>query len=181
MKKIAIVACISFLFALISSCTKDEVTSPDNNRVVQPPSPTAKEVKIVSSWFSLSLDSIMDRSNACLIGRHEFETNEPYDRANHVELAYVNIPGQRIAQYKKLPFKYVSPDPGYNKICSLNPSMDQTGFILTISNLSDPNAFPDATSFDGFKYRYIVISKSLYNSFTIDWNDYTAVAQALNI
>lgn len=180
MKKITILLSTSLLLASIISCTKDTVRQPDNTVVDTPPPPPV-EVKIASSWFSVTLDTMINRSKVYLIGRHEFETNEKYDKLNHIELAYVKIPGQRIAEYKKLPLKYMFPQATADKWYSFDFSMSQTGFILTISNLSEPNDCPDASAFEDFKYRYVVIPKSLYNSLSIDWNDYAAVALALNI
>ena len=180
MKKITILLSTSLLLASIVSCTKDSARQPGNT-IVTPPLPPPVEVKITSSWFSVTLDSITNRSKVYLTGRHEFETNEKYDKLNHIELAYVRIHGQRTAEYKRLPIKYMFPQATAGKWYSFSFSMGQTGFILTISNLSDPNEFPDAAAFEDLRYRYVIISKSLYNSLSIDWNDYAAVAQALNL
>ena len=182
MKKLAIIFSTSLLLASIVSCTKDFVRQPGNIIVTPPPPPPPPpEVKIASSWFSVTLDTMIDRSKIYLTGSHEFETNEKYDKLNHVELAYVKIPGQRFVEYKRLPLKYILPQATADKWFSFSFSMNQTEFILTISNVYEPDKCPDAAAFEDFRYRYVVIPKSQYNSLSIDWNDYAAVAQALNI
>ena len=181
MKKITILLSTSLLLASIISCTKGPVRQPDNSVVDPPPPPPPVEVKIASSWFSVTLDTMIDRSKVYLIGRHEFETNEKYSKLNHIELAYVKIPGQRIAVYKRLPLKYMFPLASANKGYSFDFSMSQTEFILTISNLFVPDDCPDASAFEDFMYRYVVIPKTLFESLSINWNNYSEVALALNI
>ena len=180
MKKITILLSTSLLLASILSCTKDPVRDPGNS-IVDPPPPPPVEVKIASSWFSVNLDTVIDRSKVYLMGRHEFETNVTYSKSNHVELAYVRIPGQRIAEYKRLPLKYMFRQATADKWHSFDFSMDQAEFILTISNLSEPNNCPDASAFKDFRYRYVVIPKRLFEGLNINWDNYAEVALALTL
>jgi len=181
MKKITFLLSTSLLLASLISCTKETVRQAGNIVVDPPPPPPQAEVKIASSWFSVRLDSMADRSGVYLMGRHDFETNERYDKALHIELAYVNITGQRIPVYRLLPQRLLFPQNTTDKWYSIASSMDPSGFVLKISNVYDPNAYPPAANFADFKYRYVIIPRSLYNSLSIDWNDYSVVAQALNI
>ena len=181
MKKITILLSTSLLLASIISCTKESVRQPGNTVVDQPPPPPPPGVKIASSWFSVTLDTVIDRSKVYLTGRHEFETNDNYSKLNHIELAYVKIPGQRIAVCKKLSLKYMFPQATAGKLYSFDFSMSQTGFTLTISNLSAPNDCPDASAFEDFMYRYVVIPKTLFESLSINWDNYAEVALALNL
>jgi hypothetical protein len=175
------------LTVLISSCSKSSTEHSYNGSANQQNQSSANSstVKLASSWFSPELSTGTDRNSVFLTGRHYFETPERYDKNLHVELGYVMMPGQRVSVYKLLPMRltvdYTTTQNTNDKVYSFEFAMDNQGFILTIKNAYDVFSVPDPIYTENFKYRYIVISKKLYENLAINWDNYIEVAQALNL
>ena len=186
MKHITILLAFALL-VLISSCSKSSVELSSNGSVNNQnhTGGNTSIVKLASSWFSPTLSIGVDRNSVFLTGRYNFETSERYDRNLHVELGYVMMPGQRISLYSRLPMKltvdYSTIQNTNDKVYSFEFAMDDQGLVLKIKNVSDALSVPNPTYSENFKYRYVVISKTLYESLAIDWDNYQEVAQALNI
>ena len=175
------------LLVLISSCSKSsmEQFSNGNANNQNQNSANSSTVKLASSWFSPTLSIGADRNSVFLTGRHNFETSERYDKNLHVELGYVMMPGQRISVYNRLPMKLpvdlTTTQNTNGKVYSFEFALDEQGLVLKIKNVYDALSVPDPVYSENFKYRYVVISKTLYESLAINWDNYQEVAQALNI
>lgn len=179
---------VTFTFlVLISSCSKSSIEQSSNGNASNQnqTSINSSTVTLASSWFSPALNIGADRNSVFLTGRQNFETSQRYDKNLHVELGYVMMPGQRIPLYRRLPMRLTvdltTNQNGNDKVYSFEFAMDNQGFVLTIKNVDDVLSVPDPIYSENFKYRYIVISKTLYESLTINWDNYKEVAQALNI
>jgi len=178
----------TFVFTVfISSCSKSSTEQSYNGSANQQNQSSANSstVKLASSWFSPSLSIGVDRNSVFLTGRYNFETSERYDKTLHVELGYVMMPGQRISVYRRLPMKltvdYSTAQNTNDKVYSFEFAMDDQGLVLKIKNVNDALSVPNPIYSENFKYRYVVISKALYENLAINWDNYTEVAQALNL
>lgn len=185
MKKLTTLSAILFSAVLILSCSKEAVRQPAgtiNSLITTDPSPA---VKAVSKWFSPVFNVVHDRNSIYLMAHQDHETNLSYDGATHVELAYVKLNDQRITVIKRLPVILSEPNSqnNTNKISEINFGLNSYGCTVTIRN-ADRDIIPSiitANPFPDMQVRYMVISKILFNSLNINWDDYTAVAIALNI
>jgi len=132
------------------------------------------------------MSTVSDRGESFLQGTRPFDSRVEYDINTHVELAYVSMPGQRIPVIKRLPMRLEILQMGvsqnsHDKIYSFQFWMENSGFNLKVKNVNDPSITPDPTIIQDFNYRYIVIPKTVYDSFNIDWNNYNEVVNALNL
>jgi hypothetical protein len=181
MKRFSIIPLLFFV-VLFVSCTKDSTT------VGSVPAPSAsvpsipQPLKIVSQWYSPLFTVIHDRSTVFLQSAHAYQTPSNYDRATHAELAFVKLNYQGTPFIGRLRVILSSSRIVSNELCEINFSLSNTGCIVTIKN-ADRNASPVITTnpFPDMQVRYIVIPKILFESLAINWDDYAAVAQALNI
>jgi hypothetical protein len=181
MKKITILSAIS-LAVFATSCQKEGVRQPGSNVAAGNPTvATISKQTIISSWFILSLSLASDRNEIYLTGTEPFGRYVDYDKTQHVELAYVMMPGERFPVVKRLPMKLKADNGSQTAIFDVQFSLDNTGFILTVKNTDPGSIAADATLFQDFRYRYIVIPKETYDSFQIDWDNYNEVTQALNL
>lgn len=178
MKKIKAVGAV-FALAIISGCVT--VFDHGKNGVNHTLPPTVTEQTMISSWFSVSLFPISDRTEFYLEGTEYFTKTVDYDEDYHVELAYVMIPDEGAPVYKRLPVNLPLLTDRYTEEFSFRFAVDHTGFSVSVRNL-DPTVFTiDPRIPRGFLYRYIVIPRSLFNRLAIDWGNYDEVAQALNL
>ncbi len=181
MKKITILSVIS-LAVFATSCQKEGVRQPGSNVASGNPTvATISKQTIISSWFILHLSLVSNRTETYLMGKEPFGQHVDYDKTQHVELAYVMMPGGRVPVYTRLPMKLKADNGLQTEIFDVQFSLDHTGFILTVKNTGPGSIAADAVIFQDFRYRYIVIPKETYDSFQIDWDNYNEVAQALNL
>lgn len=152
-----------------------------NNGVNHALSPTVAQQTIVSSWFSMSLFPISDRTEFYLHGTEYFKKTVTYDKDDHVELAYVMIPGEGLPVYKFLPTNLALVTGRKTEEFSFRFAIDHIGFSLTVRNLDPAVITIDPRLYKDFFYRFIVIPTSLFNSLSIDWDNYDEVAAALNL
>ena len=114
-----------------------------------------------------------------------FNTYVAYDKSNHVELAYVSIPGQQSQLISRLPMRLDislnSSQGSINNVYAFDFRLDNSGFFVTVKNVYDGTIIPNPTNIQDLTYRYIVIPKIVYDSLYIDWNNYDEVAQALDL
>jgi len=186
MKKLTISSAFLLLAVFVMSCKKQTelVTRPFSGTGATTTPPTTHT--IVSGWFWLYMSTVSDRGESFLQGSKPFDSRVDYDKNTHVELAYVSMPGQRIPVIKRLPMKLEISQMGISqnaqdKIYSFQFWMDNSGFNLRVKNVNDPSITPDLTTIQDFKYKYIVIPKTVFESFNIDWDNYKEVANALNL
>ena len=185
MKKLTILSTILFSAILIVACSKGTVRQPAvtvNSIINSDPGPT---VKAASNWFSPVFNVVNDRSSIYLVAHQDHETNLSYDGALHMELAYVRLNYQGAILIKRLPAILSEPNSqtNANKIYEINFGLNNAGCTVTIRN-ADRNTIPSiitANPFPDIQVRAIIISKSLFQSLNVNWDDYGAVALALNI
>lgn len=182
MKKLTISSAILLLAVFVMSCKKQAelVTRPFTTTTVAtaPPDTTT----IVSDWFSLSFDQVSgDMGDVYLQSMKPFTTHGVYNRSIHVELAYVSMPGQQDPVISHLPMNLELSQGTSNQTYGFGFWLDNSGFFLSIQNLNDVSLAADPTSIQDFKYRYIIIPRQVYHSLSIDWDNYTEVAAALNL
>ena len=184
MKKLTILSTLTLLAAFLISCTKEATFS--RTTPTSPPSQVVPStIRIVGSWFSPSFNIMDDRTSIYLVAQKDHETTVTYDGGTHVELAYVKMNHQGSVTIKRLPTILSNPaNPAIsNAQCEINFGMTHAGCMVTIKN-ADRNISPSiilANPFPDMQVRYIVISKELFNSLHINWDDYAGVAVALNI
>lgn len=178
MKKLKAVGAV-FALAIIPGCVT--VFNNGDKGVKQTLSPTVTEQTMVSSWFSLSLFPISDRTEFYLEGTEYFNKNLVYDKDHHVELAYVMIPGEGAPVHKRLPMNFALLTDRKTEQFSFRFAIDHIGFSLSLRNIDPAVITIDPRISQDFLYRYIVIPRSLFNSLTIDWGNYDEVARTLNL
>lgn len=152
-----------------------------NNGVNHALSHTVAQQTIVSSWFSMSLFPISDRTEFYLEGTEYFTKTADYDKDHHVEFAYVMIPGEGEPVYKRMPMDLALVTDRRTEEFSFRFAIDHSGFSLTVRNLDPAVITIDPRIYQDFFYRYIVIPRSLFYSLTLDWDNYDEVAAALNL
>jgi hypothetical protein len=144
-------------------------------------SSTVREQTIISSWFRMSLFPISDRTEFYLRGTQYFKKTVDYDKDYHVELAYVMMPDGGSPVYKFLPMNLPLVTDKKTEEFSFRFAIDHNGFSMSVRNLDPAVTSIDPSIYQGFLYRYIVIPTSLFNSLSIDWDNYDEVAAALNL
>jgi hypothetical protein len=172
MKMIKAVGAVLAL-AIIPGCVT--VFNNGNNGVNHTLSPTVTEQTIISSWFSMSLFPICDRTEFYLEGTEYFNKTVDYDKDYHVELAYVMIPDEGVSVYKRLPMDLALVTDRKTEEFSFRFAIDHIGFSLSVRNLD-----PAVITIDP-RISHIVIPRSLFDSLSIDWDNYDEVAQTLNL
>ena len=169
-----------FMLSVISGCLT-VFNSGNNSSVNKTSSPAVTERTIISSWFNLSLFPISDRTEFYLEGTEYFSKNVDYDKDYHIELAYIMVTGNGAPVYKRLPMNLTVLGDCKTEEFSFRFTIDHIGFSLNVRNL-DPTVIAIAPHLSkDFFCRYIVIPKSLFNSLTIDWDNYDEVERALGI
>jgi hypothetical protein len=183
MKKFSIISILFLTAAHLPSCSK-ESTSAEAVLVPSPPplSPSPQPIKIVSRWFSPSFSIINDRSTVYLKAHQDHEAPMTYDRATHTELAFVKLNYQGTSITRRLPVLLSCSHLISIELCEINFGLSNAGCEVIIRN-ADRNSSPVITAnpFSDMQIRYIVIPKTLFESLSINWDDYAVVAQALNI
>ena len=184
MKKVSIISTLFLTAALLTSCSKESTTT---GAVLLPPptspsSPLVQSIRIASQWFSPVFSIVNDRSSVYLKAHQVSETHMTYDRATHTELAFVKLNYQGTFVTRRLPVMLSCSHIIANELCEINFGIGNTGCDVTIRN-ADRNLPPVITTnpFPDMQIRYIVIPKALFGSLSINWDDYAAVVQALNI
>jgi hypothetical protein len=152
-----------------------------NNCVNHTLSHTGTEQTIISSWFSMSLFPISDRTEFYLEGTAYFNKSVNYNKDYHVELAYVMMPNEGGPVYKPVPVNLALVTGTKSEEFSFRFVIDHSGFNLSVRSLDPAVITIDPRICKDFFYRYIVIPSSLFNSLSIDWNNYDEVATALNL
>lgn len=184
MKKLTILSTIILAATFIMSCSKDSTFS--RSTFAPAPSQAAPlTVKIAGPWFSPSFTIVNDRSSIYLMAHKDHGTTVNYDGGTHVVLAYVKMDYQGSVTVKRLPsvLECTNNLTISNKTCEINFGLNNTGCTITIKN-ADRDMVPSvilATPFPDLQIRYVIISNALFNSLNINWDDYAAVALALNI
>lgn len=181
MKKHTIPASLFLATVLLCSCRKESsfAAAPP---VSSPVSPANQAVKIVSQWFSPAFDVVYDRNTIFLKSHQVSATPLTYDRATHTQLAFVKLNYQGAPMTMRLRAIFRSPVNIANKLSEIDFSISETGCIVTVKNADkDAPSIITTNPFPDMQVRYIVIPKTFFETLGIDWNDYTVVAQALNI
>lgn len=184
MPKLLITSMLFLTAALFASCSKESATTGAVPVPPQTPPSTSlsQSVRIVSPWFSPVFSVVNDRSSIYLNAHRVSETPLNYDRATHVELAYVKLSDQGISITRRLSVVLPGTNSISNKLCEIDFGLNNAGCDVSIRN-ADRNSPPVITAnpFPDMQVRYIVISKALFESLGIDWDDYAAVTLVLNI
>lgn len=164
------------LATTLFSCTKEKIK--ETSVAATTPAPvTAAQVKIVSDWLSLSLTNATYSSASSLQGQNTLSSTVSYDYNTHVQLAYARSRGRESYVFDKLPMTIGTSQGNVQ----LGFTLDYSHFTINIWNTDSPSLRPAAQQYSNMQYRYIVIPKTIYQALTIDWNDYNAVAAALNL
>jgi hypothetical protein len=173
------IICAVFVLTVIPGCLR--VFNNGNNSLSKISSPILHERTIISSWFNLSLFPISDRAKFYLEGTEYFNKSVDYDKDHYVELAYVMMPDNGAPVYKRLPMNLTVLADCKSEEFSFRFAIDHIGFSLSVKNLDPTVIAIDPQISKDFFYRYIIIPRSLFNSLTIDWDNYDKVAQALTL
>ncbi|HET6766057.1 MAG TPA: hypothetical protein VFH08_01615 [Chitinophagaceae bacterium] len=182
MKKLTILSVFLMFAVFVMSCKKQAelVSRPFTGTTVT--TAPADTTTIVSEWFSLSFDQVAgDMGDVYLQGMKPNYSQAAYNRNIHVELAYVFMPGQQAPVISHLPMNLELAQGTSDQTYGFSFWMDNFGFFVSIQNVDDVTVAPDQTTFQDFKYRYIVIPREVYHTLGIDWDNYNEVAQALNL
>lgn len=180
MKKLTSFSAIILLAVIHVSCSKSSPIIESGNVITSAGlGATQSQVKIASSWFSPAFTIVNDRSSIYLSADCEAATALNYERVTHIELGYAKLTYQGSSVFKRLPqhLSYTA-----SNVCEINFSLTTTKCIVTLRE-EPRNSVPVILSnpFPDLRIRYIVISRALFESLSINWDDYNAVATALNI
>lgn len=177
MKKVTNITAFAILAIAVMSCGK---TSQDYFSAASTQHTTIKQepvkIRIISDWQNLSFTSTTMNGVSQLEGQSMLTQIISYETGMHKQLAYVKKPGRDGPVYRSLPTTYPATDGNL----VFNFSLDFSTFKVSISNTDFPARQLNPQNFEGIQYRYIVIPVEVYQGLQIDWNDITAVAQALN-
>jgi len=136
---------------------------------------------IISNWFSLQLKLVNTPAETYLKGSQLVEDFTNNERDNFVALVYVWIPGDQFPAVRSLPAKLEpltqSPDAAF----CFRYVIDQGVFKLTVKN-PDPSLMNSelCKTLEEFRYRCILVPRTVYQTINIDWSNYEAAALALN-
>ena len=182
MKKLTILSALVMLAMIMLSCSKESVTTQRASVSFTQQSTSSAEIKFASPWFLPQFKIVSDRSSTFLMARQDHGSSLSYDQATHVALAYIKFNYNRMQLTKRLPVVQSSLNLAPNESVEINFGADQSGCEVTLKNADRnyPNVIVENPLPD-MQVRYIIITKNKFESLNIDWNDYTAVAQALNI
>lgn len=182
MKKLTILSAFVMLAATMLSCSKESATTQRTSVSFTQTPTSGGEIKFASPWFLPLFKIVSDRSSTFLLARQDHGSSLNYDQAIHVALAYVKLGYNHIQITKRLPIILSALNLIPNEFIEINFSADITGCDVTlknadrqISNVITDNPFPD------IQVRYIIITRNRFESLNIDWDDYSAVANALGI
>lgn len=179
-------ALISFLFILVS-CEKESIEQPIN-QFTQPDAitvPGGRTVMFASNWFYLTYDFAYDKGYY-ILGQYPVDTVFQYDMNEHVHLAFTRSINEDTYirgtyNYASLPTKAFVSLGTVDGLFLFDFSLDFTVFSLSIRPFDPSAELPDPKIFENTEYRYIIVPKSIYESLTINWYDYTEVAAALGL
>jgi len=189
MKKITTIPALTFLAMAFTSCSKSssELTRQSiTTQVVAATASTSK--KIIGDWVYPQYFTIeSDRLNGIFMKGHYFFsaiTQISYNKDTHVELIYVRRPyhQRQPYRYERMPFNTDVSVNGNIADVFIDYSLDPDGLKVYFRN-ADYTALGTVvsqSSTESWRFRYIIIPKTLYQSINIDWNDLRAVAVALN-
>jgi hypothetical protein len=177
MKKHSILSAV-FLFLIAAvSCNRDEYM-PDNPKVTVVKEPL-KEIKMNSGWIGLALAPSAGQENA-LEGNLKFDYPVIYDKNDYAELVFVRNPLRTGFSTTRIPGLVNVTPGGSEALYDFNFLIDEESFTVFIRSIN--GGLPDTAMFTDFRYRYIVVHKSvLSNHSNINWNNYTDVARVLGI
>ena len=176
MKKIIIPALIIFFAVTMLSCKKEGLQQviADDVRLPVP-------MIIASDWLSLSFNEVYSSTTTRnLIFQNADHLIRPainFDPVNDTRLAYLKIPGRSVNNYYQIPRLVRTPNQNLDITYLLEPG----SFNVRIWNADDHSQMPNGDQFSYYRFRYIVIPNTMYQNLHIDWNDYYAVAAALNL
>ena len=178
MKKIIIPIVMFLIMQTIVSCQKEGIQQPE---IQSTKTSTPSQIKFIKSeWLTMSFHEIWSstttRNLVFQLANHGINPAISYDPNTDVALAYTKIPG-RMYYYYRIPGLVATSTQNLDMSYTLEPF----SFNVSIWNADDHSLMPDATPFQFYSFRYIVISKTIFDTLQINWNDYYAVAAALNI
>lgn len=162
---------LAILFFLLSACKKENLITIDTPSPLPPP-----ETFKVSDWFSVELGIGNSAPSSQIQSRYWLLTETPFDAGTHKTLAYTRIPGREGYVYHALPFQYNTQD-GRLDFSFL---LDKSSFTVTIRNLDQNYITTNSWHIQNFRYRYIIIPNSRYQSTNANWSDLQSVSAALN-
>jgi len=188
MKKVTTFTAIGFLAIVFVSCSKTSSNETRQGLSVSSLSASGpKEINVISNWMSPNSFLV----NTDRLGRYSItgsclysgSTQINYDEATHIELAYARIQGRGTPNmYKKLAFGVSAEANGVTAHVLVDYSVDPDGLKIYFKDAAYAflSCAVDQTIFESWEYRYIILTKSKYQSLNIDWSDLSAVAAALN-
>ena len=182
MKKLTIFSALVLPATIILSCSKESATTQRASVLFTQQTASPAEIRFASPWFLPQFKIVSDRSSTFLMARHDHGSSLSYDQATHVALAYIKFIYDRTQLTKRLPVVLSPLNHFTNESVEINFGADNTGCAVTLKNAdrNSQNVITD-NPFPDMQIRYIIITRSKFESLNIDWNDYAAVAQALNI
>ncbi len=182
MKKLTILSALVIFAMIVLSCSKESETTQRASVSFTQQSTSSAEIKFASPWFLPQFKIVSARSSTFLMARQDHGSSLSYDQATYVALAYIKLKYNRMQLTKRLPAVLSSLNLVPNELVEVNFGADHFGCEVTLKN-ADRN-YPNViiqNPFPDMQVRYIIITKTKFESLNIDWNDYAAVAQALNI
>ncbi len=180
MKKIITSALFVFFAATLFSCQKEALQESTIPATTSPTTITSLVKSISSDWLNLPFNEVWPSSTPRFVFQLAEHTINPaitYNPVTDEALAYVKIQGSNNNNYYRIP-GVVSTS---TQNLDMNFWMGPASFSISIYNADDHTLMPVATPFQNYRFRYIVISKTTYQSLNINWNNYYEVAAALNI
>jgi len=132
---------------------------------------------IASDWISMPFESITNEDGtSSLQADYLLDGMGAADLSTHYTLVYAMIPQSDLVTYQALPMNISSDE----EIVSLDFALNGNKLSITAkSNL--PEGQVDASKFQGYKFRLVLVSFADYQVSDVDWTDYTSVANAFHL
>jgi hypothetical protein len=179
MKKSIIPSLAIVLTTILFSCSKQAIEQPVTNVS------TAKS----SSWLTLNFDLITStpttKNIVFLQGQQAVQGFSLKSADDLVPLAFVkyrptgNVPTSNPDSYGYSSLPVVLKTERENSDFSFEVKGGM--FIVKIYNAVEANLAVDATQFQNYSFRCILVPKSTFETTKIDWSNYTSVAALLNL
>jgi len=151
------------------SCSKDSGVITESKA---PEKKISAPVTKISGWLSMNFVPGFKYNAQGLEGTYYFNPSSIYDEQETTRLAFIRTADARTA----LPANVLID--GDN--LSISYLLTYDSFTIMVNNANEVGV-PDANKLTSCQFRYIVVPNSVINAHDIDWTNYSAVAQALEI
>jgi hypothetical protein len=178
MKQILIIVVFAVVAISVCSCkkTSQQVLRPSFEKVDDGSSFNEQAKVIAGSWQTATWQLFQtEESGTLLRGKIHIDEQQPAGQ-EYVKFVFLRSRGREEWVNQPLPMTLQT----YNGDFEMNYDIIRESLSISIRPNSNFN-LPDVTEIADLEYRYILVPVEIFSGMTIDWRDYNAVAEALNI